>query len=207
MKTRVAIIEDDPELSRLVGGWVREAADLELTGAHPSAEAALKDLPAQRPDVVLTDINLPGMDGIECIRHLKAAMPDAQFLMVTVYQDTERIFNALAAGACGYLLKRSTREQLLDAISEIRAGGSPMSPQIARKVVQSFQAAPAHNPAEGLSARESEILALLSQGFLYKEIAEQMGSSIHTINTHIRRIYEKLHVHSRAQAVAKFWRK
>jgi len=204
MTTRIAIIEDDPELSELVSGWIRNTEGLDFVGAHGSAETAIQSLPDQHPDVVLVDINLPGMDGIDCVRRLKLSMPHAQFLMVTVYQDTERIFNALSAGACGYMLKRSTREQLLAAIAEIREGGSPMSAQIARKVVQSFQATPAHNEAENLSTREKEVLSMLSQGFLYKEIADQIGSSIHTINTHVRRIYEKLHVHSRAQAVAKF---
>jgi len=202
MNTRIAIIEDDEGFSALVAGWIREEPTLELVGIHGSAEDAVRLVPGQRPDVVLVDINLPGIDGIACVRRLKLAMPAAQFLMVTVYQDTTRIFDALAAGACGYLLKRSSRRQLLAAIAEIQSGGSPMSSQIARKVVQSFQA-PAPTETEGLSPRENEVLGMLAQGFLYKEIADQMGSSIYTINAHVRRIYEKLHVRSRSQAVAK----
>jgi len=204
MNTRLALIEDDEELRSLVGSWIRGAQGMELVGAYRTAEVAVENLPALAPDVVIVDINLPGMDGIDCVRRLKLAMPTAQFLMFTVYQDTTRILNALAAGACGYLLKRSTREQLLAAIAEIREGGSPMSAHIARKVVQSFQSAPPRDESENLTTREREVLDMLAQGFSYKEIAAQIGSSIHTINTHVRRIYEKLHVHSRGQAVAKF---
>ncbi len=204
MNIKLAIIEDDPELSLIVSGWIRDAKGLELVGVYSSAEQAIDDLPDRHPDVVLVDINLPGMDGIDCVRRLKLAIPAAQFLMLTVYQDSTRILNALTAGACGYLLKRCTRAQLLAAISEVRDGGSPMSAHIARKVVQSFQSGPSANEDGQLTSREKEVLDLLSQGFSYKEIAAQFGLSIFTINTHVRRIYEKLHVHSRGQAVAKF---
>jgi DNA-binding NarL/FixJ family response regulator len=154
------------------------------------------------------DINLPGINGVECVRRLKPLLPGTQVIMLTVYEDTENIFNALAAGATGYLLKRTPREELLAAIRDVRRGGSPMTTHIARKVVQSFQqSAPAAQPAENLSQREQEVLDLLSQGFLYKEIAEKLGISYETVHTYIRRIYEKLQVRTRTEAVAKFLRR
>lgn len=205
MKTKVAIVEDNPGLRNEISEWLRTAEGLRLAGAYDRAEAALLDLQAQQPDVVLMDINLPGADGIECVRQLKPQLPNTQFVMLTVYEDAERIFAALAAGATGYLIKRASRDELLQAIAEVRAGGSPMSALIARKVVQSFQRL-GPSKAESLSPRESKILELLAEGLLYKEIAEYFESSVYTINTHIRRIYEKLHVHSRSQAVAKFRR-
>jgi len=206
MKTRIAIVEDNRGLRDSVTEWLKEANETELVAACPSAEAALRDLPLKKPDVVLMDINLPGADGIECVTKLKPLLPEAQFLMLTAYEDAQRIFAALEAGASGYLLKRASRDQLMQAIIEIRNGGSPMSAQIARKVVQSFQKA---GPAEdfALSPRETEILKLLAEGLLYKEIADHFGNSVYTINAHIRRIYEKLHVQSRSQAVAKFMKR
>ena len=151
------------------------------------------------------DINLPGISGIECVRRLKPLLPDTQFVMLTIYEDPEHIFNALAVGACGYLLKRVSRAELIEALQEVHAGGSPMSSNIARKIVQSFHR-PAHQPSEDmeLSPREREVLELLGRGYLYKEISELLKISRPTVNTYIRRIYEKLHVRSRSQAVAKF---
>lgn len=153
----------------------------------------------------MVDINLPGISGVECIRRLKPIMPETQFVILTVYEDANHIFSALAAGATGYLLKRARREELIAALKDVHAGGSPMSSNIARQVVKSFyQGRPlAHCPAD-LSAREREVLELLASGYLYKEIAEALGISVPTVNTYIRRIYEKLHVRSRAQAVAKY---
>lgn len=203
MNTRVAIVEDNAPLRRIVSGWLEQAEQMTLVGAYETAERALRELPEQKPDVVLVDINLPGLDGIACVERLKPELPEAQFVMVTVYEDAERIFRALAAGATGYLLKRASREQLLNAIAEVRQGGSPISAQIARKVVQFFQQ-PARPTSDALSPREREVLELLARGLLYKEIAAQLGSSVYTINAHVRRIYEKLHVHSRSQAIAKF---
>lgn len=173
---------------------------------HCSAEDALKEIPKFRPDVVLMDINLPGANGVECVRQLKPQLPATQIIMLTVYQNTEHIFNALAAGATGYMLKQTPPTELLAAIKDVSLGGSPMSGHIARKIVQSFQqAAPAGagSGGQGLSPRESEVLNLLAKGFLYKEIAEQMKVSYATVHTHIRHIYEKLHVRSRTEAVAK----
>jgi len=206
VKTRVAIVEDNDSLRRIICGWIEQAVDMTMVASFENAERAISELPAQKPDVVLVDINLPGADGIECVCQLKPQLPTTQFVMVTVYEDVQRIFKALAAGATGYLLKRATREQLLGAIDEVRKGGSPMSAQIARKVVQSFQ--PPESPEEdSLSPREREILELLAKGLLYKEIARKFESSVYTINAHVRRIYEKLHVHSRSQAVAKFMKR
>ena len=151
------------------------------------------------------DINLPGMTGIECVRQLKPLLPDTQFVMLTVYEDAEHIFNALAAGASGYLLKRMPRAELLAALKDVHAGGSPMSSNIARKVVQSFQRIGSQKSnEEDLSPREREVLGLLERGYLYKEIADSLQISVVTVNSYIRRIYEKLHVRSRAQAVAKY---
>jgi DNA-binding NarL/FixJ family response regulator len=152
------------------------------------------------------DINLPGMSGIECVRRLKPQMLGTQFMMLTVYEDPDHIFKALSSGASGYMLKRTPRAELLSAIKDVHAGGSPMSSNIARKIVQSFQRFNSVAPAEpdNLSPREREVLELLARGYLYKEIAESLHISVPTVNTHIRRIYEKLHVRSRSQAVAKF---
>jgi len=204
MKTKVAIVEDNASMRQIIGDWLAAADNLEAAGAYESAEAALRELPARQPEVVLMDINLPGADGIQCVRQLKQKLPETQFVMLTVYEDVKRIFAALAAGATGYLLKRASRDQLLQAIADVRAGGSPMSAQIARKVVQSFREDAVAEPSQSLTPREAEILKMLAKGLLYKEIAESLGSSTHTVNTHIRRIYEKLHVHSRSQAIAKY---
>jgi DNA-binding NarL/FixJ family response regulator len=205
MRIPVSIVEDDAPARGLLGDWVHRAPGFRCVGRHACAEAALAALPIEKPSVVLMDINLPGISGIECVRRLKPLLPDTQFVMLTVYEDPEHIFNALAVGACGYLLKRVSRAELIEALQEVHAGGSPMSSNIARKVVQSFQR-PAHQPSEAmeLSARELEVLELLARGYLYKEIAELLKISRPTVNTYIRRIYEKLHVHSRSQAVAKF---
>jgi DNA-binding NarL/FixJ family response regulator len=150
------------------------------------------------------DINLPGQTGIECVRRLKVSMPKAQFVMLTVYEDTAHIFAALKAGASGYLLKRTPCAELLAALKQVHEGGSPMNSYIARKVVQSFYQAPSEGvETEGLSPREREVLELLARGYYYKEITEVLGLSMSTVNTHVRHIYDKLHVHSRAQAIAK----
>jgi DNA-binding NarL/FixJ family response regulator len=203
----VAIVEDDVPAREIIAGWIRSADGFKVVGEYDDAETAIADLPQRKPSVVLFDINLPGMNGIECVRKLKPRLPDTQFLMVTVYEDANHIFDALAVGASGYLLKQTRRAELLDALRDVHAGGSPMSSQIARKVVQSFR----RNETEGtdgggaeLSQREREVLELLARGYLYKEIAEQLKISVQTVNTYIRRIYEKLHVRSRAQAVAKY---
>ena len=201
----ISIVEDDAPARRILADWIRRTPGFSCAGMHGSAEAAMATLPAEKPTVVLMDINLPGMTGIECVRRLKPVMPDAQFVMLTVYEDADHIFNALTAGASGYLLKRTPRAELLAALKDVHAGGSPMSSNIARKVVQSFQKSGSQpSDTEDLSPREREVLELLARGYLYKEIAGALQISGPTVNTYIRRIYEKLHVRSRSQAVAKF---
>jgi DNA-binding NarL/FixJ family response regulator len=203
----VALVEDDVPAREILAGWIRNAEGFRLVGEYLDAETAIARLPFEKPSVVLFDIHLPGMNGIECVRRLKPALPDTQFVMVTVYEDANHIFNALSAGASGYLLKQMRRHELLDALKDVHAGGSPMSSQIARKVVQNFYRAETQ-AADGetveLSGREREVLELLARGYLYKEIAELLKISVPTVNTYIRRVYEKLHVRSRAQAVAKY---
>jgi DNA-binding NarL/FixJ family response regulator len=201
----VSIIEDDVPAREILAGWIRRGDGFKCVSEHGSAESALAKMPQEKPDVVLVDINLPGLSGIECVRRLKPVMVNTQFVMVTVYEDADHIFNALAVGASGYLLKQTPRNDLLAALKEVHAGGSPMSSNIARKVVQSFRRPGTDTSAsEDLSPREREVLELLSRGYLYKEIADSLGISVPTVNTYIRRIYEKLHVRSRAQAVAKY---
>jgi DNA-binding NarL/FixJ family response regulator len=202
----VAIVEDDVPAREILAGWIRDADGFRLVGEFDDAETALAKLPSEKPSVVLFDINLPGMSGIECVRKLKPRLPDTQFVMVTVYEDANHIFNALSAGASGYLLKQTRRHELINALKDVHAGGSPMSSQIARKVVQNFYRTEtkADGAAVELSPREREVLELLARGYLYKEIAEMLKISVLTVNTYIRRIYEKLHVRSRAQAVAKY---
>jgi DNA-binding NarL/FixJ family response regulator len=201
----VSIVEDDAQARQILADWIRRADGFRCVSEHGSAETALAALPAEKPEVVLMDINLPGMNGIECVRQLKPVLPGTQFLMLTVYEDADHIFNALMVGATGYLLKQTPRNELLAALKQVHAGGSPMTSNIARKVVQSFQrqSQAAADDVE-LSPREAEVLELLARGYLYKEIAEALTISLPTVNTYIRRIYEKLHVRSRAQAVAKY---
>jgi DNA-binding NarL/FixJ family response regulator len=202
----ISIVEDDAPVRGVLTEWIRGADGFKCLGVHENAEVALAALPQEKPSVVLMDINMPGMSGIECVRRLKPQMLDTQFMMLTVYEDPDHIFKALSSGASGYLLKRTPRSELLTAVKDVHAGGSPMSSNIARKIVQSFQRFNSAAPAEpdNLSPREREVLELLARGFLYKEIAESLHISVPTVNTHIRRIYEKLHVRSRSQAIAKF---
>ena len=205
MAISVAIVEDDSAVRGIISGWINNSAKFGCVAQYGDATTALTGLPTQSPDVVLMDINLPDMLGIECVRQLKPRMPHTQFVMVTVYGDSEHIFNALAAGATGYLLKRLKRDDLLAALEEVHRGGSPMSTSIARRVVQYFQSQPASARAlENLSLREQEVLHFLAEGYVNKEIADRIGLSTPTVATYIRRIYEKLHVHSRAAAIGKF---
>ena len=208
MPTNVSIVEDNEQLRNTLSRVLNRAEGFRCVSHYGSAEAALEGLPKDKPEVVLMDINLPGLNGVECVRKLKQVAPQIQIVMLTVYEDTDNIFNALAAGASGYLLKRTTTPELLDSIREVLRGGSPMTAHIARKVVLSFQKSAASVEAtEDLSPREREVLDCLSQGFLYKEIAEKLGISYETVHTYIRRIYEKLQVRTRTEAVAKFLRR
>ena len=207
MNITVSIIEDDSELRRILTGWLSQADGYRCLSQYSNAESALTHLPKEKPDVVLADINLSGMSGIECVRQLKPLMPGTQFLMLTVYEDADHIFDALTAGACGYLLKQTPHDELLAALKGVHAGGSPMTGSIARKLVLSFQTTmPQRQSRESvdLTPREREVLELLARGYLYKEIADALQISIPTVNTHIRRIYDKLHVQSRGRAVAKY---
>lgn len=173
-------------------------------GAYADGETALADIPLKKPEVVLMDINLPGMSGIDCVRRLKASFPSVQIIMLTVYDEVGQLFNSLMAGACGYLLKRAPSDKLLEAIKEARLGGAPMTRKIARKVVQYFQQMGiAQSETACLSKREQETLALLAEGFRYKEIADKMGISFNTVREYVHSIYEKLHVTSRTEAVMK----
>ena len=205
MSITVSIVEDNEQLRGTLARVISRAEEFVCVGQHATAEAALENLPKERPQVVLMDINLPGMNGVECVRRLKQLLPETQVMMLTAYEDTENIFNSLAAGASGYMLKRTPRAELLEAIREVRRGGSPMTTHIARKVVQSFlKPAVAPEPTHELSEREREVLDLLSQGLMYKEIADKLAISYETVHTYIRRIYEKLQVRTRTEAVAKF---
>jgi DNA-binding NarL/FixJ family response regulator len=208
MSLSVSIVEDNDKLRATLARVLNRAEGFRCLSQYANAEDALKDLPQVRPDVVLMDINLPGMNGVQCVRQLKTFLPQIQVMMLTVYEDTENIFNALAAGASGYMLKRTSSKELLEAIQDVQRGGSPMTMHIARKVVQSFQHTSASAQAtENLSEREQQVLDLLSQGLMYKEIAEKLGISYETVHTYIRRIYEKLQVRTRTEAVAKFLRR
>lgn len=219
---RISIVEDDPHTRRLLGDIVTGSPSMRLVSDFSNCADAIAVLPTQRPDVVLMDVNLPEIDGIECVRRLKPLLPKTQYVMLTMYDDPEKIFAALSAGATGYLLKSTSRDELISGILQVHAGGSPMSSAIARKVVRSFaqqpgdSAAPPAQPREpaspddgfaALSEREQEILGMLAQGFLYKEIADKLALSVFTVKTYTRRIYEKLQVHSRSQATAKYYQR
>jgi DNA-binding NarL/FixJ family response regulator len=211
----VSIVDDEPRLRQSITTFVNGSQGFKCISGYGSAESALKGLPADKPNVVLMDINMGGMNGIECVEKLKSQCPDMQILMLTVYEDTEKIFRALAAGANGYLLKRSSPETLLAAIQEVHGGGSPMTSSIARKVVASFQKhksaaasteenASAEKKSVALSPREAAVLDGLAKGWTYKQLASELNISTDTIRTYIRRIYEKLHVQSRIEAVVKY---
>lgn len=205
MPITVSIVEDNEQLRTTLARVISRAAGFSCISHYGSAEAALEGLPKDKPQVVLMDINLPGINGVECVRRLKPLLPETQAVMLTVYEDTDNIFAALSVGAAGYLLKRTKSNELLEAIREVNRGGSPMTTHIARKVTESFlKAGLSSKPTENLSEREQEVLDCLSKGFLYKEIAEKLGISYETVHTYIRRIYEKLQVRTRTEAVAKF---
>ena len=203
MAIAVSIVEDDAQARRIFASWITGASGFRLVGDGGDAEKAIEALPAKKPNVVLMDINLPGMSGVDAVKRLKPLLPETQFVMLTVYEDADHIYNALAAGATGYLLKQTPKAELLSAVEDVYKGGSPMTSNIARKVVQSFKRGPASSDHE-LSPREQEVLDLLARGYLYKEIAERLNISVPTVNTYVRRMYEKLQVQSRAQAVAKY---
>src|ERR1035437_4038819 len=205
MAIKVAIIEDDAWIRENLAARITQTQGFISAGTYRTGEEAIERLPAQAPDVVLMDINLPKMNGIECVRQLKGMIPSAQILMLTVYEDSDKIFNSLLAGASGYLLKRTPQAEILDAIADVHRGNSPMTGHIARKVVQYFnQRGSTDTEMEKLSNRERTVLEYLARGSSYKEIASALTVSIDTIRAHIKGIYGKLHVHSRGEAVARF---
>ena len=206
MSIRVSIVEDAEEIRESLAVLLRSSEGFSLQGTYGSAEAALEKVPLSRPDVLLMDINLPGMSGIDCVRKLKLENPDLQVIMLTVYEDPAAIFDSLSAGASGYLLKRTTPDKILEAIRDVSRGGAPMSSQIARKVVQSFSI-PSAEPSQGLTTREHEIVGLLARGYRYKEIGEALHISVETVRSHLHKVYEKLHVRSRTEAVRKYFQR
>jgi len=207
MPIKVALVEDDEGIRSSLAALIRRASNLRLAGDYPDAETALKEIPRKPPDVVLMDINLPGINGVECVRQLKSNLPEVQFLMLTVYEDSDSLFNSLKAGASGYLLKRTVSARLLEAIRDVYAGGSPMTPQLARRLVQFFSSpTPGEKSVSKLTPGEKEFLDQLARGYAYKEIAERMKISIDTVRSYVRTVYEKLHVHSRTEAVVKYLR-
>ena len=205
MQIKVAIVDDDAGIRSSLSALIKRAPGFKLLGEYATGEIALKEIPKHLPDVVLMDINLPGMKGYECVRQLKATLPAVQFLMLTVYEDSDSLFNSLKAGASGYLLKRTASARLLEAIHDVFAGGSPMAPQLARRVVQFFsKPAPEAASLARITPAEREFLDQLAKGYAYKEIADRMNISIDTVRSYVRTVYEKLHVHSRTEAVVKY---
>jgi DNA-binding NarL/FixJ family response regulator len=209
-KIKVAVVEDDARIRRVLGEVFASADDCELVGSFPNGVQAISNIPSLKPDVILMDINLPDFSGVDCVSRLAPVLPDTKIIMLTVYQDTETIFRALAAGAHGYLVKPALAGNLLDAVRQIRSGGVPMSPPIARKIIDSFlhpaaPAAPAKNPVmsdASLGPRERQVLEFLVAGLSYKEISSELGIKSVTVGTYVQRIYEKLHVRSRREIIA-----
>ena len=204
---RVALVEDQSGLRESLEKTLSSAQGIVLVGAFSDAEQALREIPEKKPQVVIMDINLPGMSGVDCVRHLLEIIPSVMIIMLTVYDNTDAIFNSLKSGACGYLQKPVRGSELVAAIREVVAGGSPMSAKVARMVVQAFYspspAAPPLEPEATLTNRERVVLDLILEGYAYKHISDQMNLSVYTVNFHIRNIYGKLQVHSRAEAMAK----
>ncbi|HEU4717563.1 MAG TPA: response regulator transcription factor [Bacteroidia bacterium] len=206
MNIRVAIVEDTRDIREGLALLIDASDGFQCVDVCADGEEALEKLPQSKPDVVLMDINMPGISGVECVKKLKPQLPQTQFMMCTVYEEDEHIFSSLKAGATGYILKKTAPGKLLEAIRDIHNGGSPMTGGIARKVIASLQPAPVDTD-NGLSPREMEILEALAKGLRYKEIADRLFISIDTVRSHIRKIYEKLQVHSRTDALNKVFPK
>jgi DNA-binding NarL/FixJ family response regulator len=203
--TTVAIVEDNKTVCETLREWVDGAKGCRCLLTCGTSNEALAAIPRHHPDVVLMDINLPGgATGIVCTARLKELMPKLKIIILTVYKDQDKIFQALKAGACGYLLKRSSREEILKAITEVQTGGAPMTGEIARMLVESFQKPLPKQPETNLSTREMEVLVLVAKGLINKEIAHQLGISFDTVRNHLRHIYEKLHVRCRTEAIMKY---
>ena len=203
--TTIALVEDTASVRQTLMRWIDETPGYRCVGDFSTAEEALAEIPKLQPDVVLMDIQLPNLSGIACTVRLRELLPKIQIIMVTVYRDYDKIFKALKAGACGYLLKRCPKEELIKAIAEVRAGGAPMSAEIARRLVESFHEPTGDlNDKERLSRREEEVLDLLCHGFSNKEIGDRLNLTTETIRSHLKRIYERLHVRSRTEAAMKY---
>lgn len=205
MPIRVSIVEDLTEVREGLIELIQSDEELLMVGSFKDAEAATEKLPTLRADIVIMDINLPGMSGIDCIRAIKEKCPDTEFMMFTVYENDEKVLQALKAGATGYLLKRTEPKRIVESIKELNQGGSPMSSNIARKLLTLFVHEKTKTKKEALSDRENEVLQLLADGLLYKEIAERLFIGHGTVRQHIHNIYEKLHVHNRTEAVNKYF--
>ena len=204
MTIAISIVEDQRDMRESLVEWLNHAPGLRCVGAHASAEEALRDIPGEQPDVVLMDINLTGMNGIQCVGRLKQMLPRIQVLMLTTYDESDLIFDSLRSGANGYLLKNMPRAELVAAVEQVHAGGAPMSFKIARKVIDHFHKTPkTASELDQLTVREHDILKLLAKGYMYKEIADHLGISMSTVRTHISAVYEKLHVQSRTEAAMK----
>ncbi|HTI98972.1 MAG TPA: response regulator transcription factor [Dongiaceae bacterium] len=205
MRIKVSIVEDDQQIREGMAFLINSSETAECVSAYSTGEEALRQIPTVRPQVVLMDLNLPQMSGIDCTRKLKALLPEVQVLILTMYEDSEQVFNSIMAGASGYLVKRTPPAKILEAIQEIHTGASPMSGRIARMMVEHFRNLKRAAPElENLSKREAEVLELLAKGYRYKEIADALSVGFDTVRSHLRSIYDKLHVHSRTEAVAKY---
>lgn len=204
----ISIVEDIEEVRESLSKLIRESDDFILFTAYLNAESALKGIPEEQPEIVIMDINLPGISGIDCIRRIKDDCPRTQFLIYTIFEDDEKVFEALEAGASGYLLKKTPKDKIVSALKELHEGGSPMSTHIARKVIQSFrQQNHLSEKSNLLTPKEREVLELLAKGFMYKEIGEKLHISLNTVKQHIHKLYEKLHVSNRTSAINKLYGK
>lgn len=208
MSIKITIVEDDAGIRESLCVLINGSDGFECISKFPNPVEALEHIPENKPDVILMDINMPRMSGIECVKKIRKEFPDIQVIMLTVYEDTEKVFEALRAGASGYLLKRTPPATLIESIKQVHTGGSPMSPQIARKIVQSFyESGKGADEEFDLTEREKEILSYLAKGYRYQEIADKLFISIDTVRSHIRKIYQKLQVRSRTEAVIKYLKK
>jgi DNA-binding NarL/FixJ family response regulator len=203
----ISLVEDLQEVREGLESILNNSPDFLLLSSYTNGESALQHISDEQPDIVVMDINLPGISGIECIRRLRDECPSTLFIMYTIFEDDEKVFEALQAGASGYLLKKTPREKIIDALKELHAGGSPMSTHIARKVIKTFQEIHRLHTNSLLTNKENEVLELLSKGYLYKEIADKLHITLNTVKQHIHKIYEKLHVSNRTEAVNKLYGK
>jgi DNA-binding NarL/FixJ family response regulator len=204
-KISVSIVEDIPEVRQTIEKYIQQSEHFVFEKAYSNSELAIKDLETQTPDIMIMDINLPGMNGIDCITEIRKKNTSTQFLIFTVFEDDEKIFDALKAGAMGYLLKRTPKEQLLESLLDLHNGGSPMSTSIARKVIQSFSKVSTSNYENAISKKEREVIELLAKGFLYKEIGDKLGISLNTVKQHLHNIYKKLQVDNKTEAINKYF--